>query len=52
MAIRAWIDSDLSLAMKLLQWAQPEHDQQPRSERPKGSQPHGDDEQNWGLRTA
>tara|TARA_E500000331_G_scaffold44707_2_gene37428 strand:- start:1728 stop:2000 length:273 start_codon:yes stop_codon:yes gene_type:complete len=52
MAIRAWIDGDLRLALRLLQWAQPEHNQPTRSEGPKNAHSHGDDEQNWGLRTA
>ena len=25
MAIRAWLDADLRLALRLLQWAQPNH---------------------------
>jgi hypothetical protein len=25
MAIRAWMDGDLRLAVRLLQWAQPDH---------------------------
>jgi hypothetical protein len=25
MAIRAWMDGDLRLALRLLQWAQPDH---------------------------
>ena len=52
MAIRAWTDGDLRLALRLLQWAQPEHNQPSRSERPNGSHSKGDDAQNWGLRTA
>ena len=52
MAIRAWIDGDLRLALRLLQWAQPENNHPTRSEGPKNSHSHGDDEQNWGLRTA
>ena len=52
MAIRAWTDGDLRLALRLLQWAQPEHNQPSRPERPKSSHFKGDDEQDWGLRTA
>ena len=52
MAIRAWIDGDLRLALRLLQWAQPDHNHPTRSEGRKNSHSHGDDEQNWGLRTA
>ena len=29
MAIRAWMDGDLRLALRLLQWAQPEESQPP-----------------------
>jgi len=29
MAIRAWMDGDLRLALRLLQWAQPNHKQNP-----------------------
>ncbi|KGG16918.1 hypothetical protein EV06_0765 [Prochlorococcus sp. MIT 0602] len=28
MAIKAWIDGDMRLAMRLLQWAQPEENKQ------------------------
>ena len=52
MAIRAWIDGDLRLSLRLLQWAQPEHNQSSRPERPNGSRVKRDDEQDWGLRTA
>ena len=52
MAIRAWTDGDLRLAMRLLQWAQPEHNQPPNSKRANVSHTKKDDEQNWGLRTA
>ena len=52
MAIRAWMDGDLRLAMRLLQWAQPEHNQPTRSEAANNTHSHGDDDQNWGLRTA
>ena len=52
MAIRAWIDGDLRLALRLLQWAQPEYNQSSRPERPNGSRAKRDDEQDWGLRTA
>ena len=52
MAIRAWTDGDLRLAMRLLQWAQPEHNQPPNSKRSNVSHTKKDDEQNWGLRTA
>ena len=52
MAIRAWTDGDLRLALRLLQWAQPEHNQPSRPERPNGSRAKRDDKQDWGLRTA
>jgi hypothetical protein len=52
MAIRAWTDGDLRLAMRLLQWAQPEHNQPPNTKPATITHPKKDDEQNWGLRTA
>ena len=52
MAIRAWTDGDLRLAIRLLQWAQPEHNQLPNSKRANDTLTKGDDEQSWGLRTA
>ncbi len=52
MAIRAWTDGDLRLAMRLLQWAQPEHNQPPNAKPANDTVSKEDDEQSWGLRTA
>ncbi len=52
MAIRAWIDSDLRLALRLLQWAQPEQSQSSSSVLNNESQQKTEEEQDWGLRTA
>ena len=51
MAIRAWTDGDLRLALRLLQWAQPEHNQTTQPEQPNSAHSSADDE-NWKLRTA
>ncbi len=41
MALRAWMDGDLSLALRLLQWAQPENEQaEKKSENNKDQQWH------------
>ena len=52
MAIRAWTDGDLRLAMRLLQWAQPEHNHPPNSKRANRTVSKSDGEQDWDLRTA
>ncbi len=52
MAIRAWIDNDLRLALRLLQWAQPEQSPSSSSLLNNESQQKTEEEQDWGLRTA
>ena len=52
MAIRAWMDGDLRLALRLLQWAQPELNQTTdASIAPDGSH-NRQRHQDWGLEAA
>jgi len=53
MAIRAWMDGDLRLALRLLQWAQPELESNAGDDFEHGDTP-GDDAQNgdWLLQPA
>lgn len=52
MAIRAWIDSDLRLAIRLLEWAQPKQIQSSSSLLHGESESKSQDKKDWGLRTA
>jgi len=52
MAIRAWMDGDLRLALRLLQWAQPELNQTTSESHPPDSSLDNQDHQIWGLEAA
>ena len=52
MAIRAWMDGDLRLALRLLQWAQPEMGQATSASLTPDSTHNNQGHQNWGLEAA
>ena len=52
MAIRAWMDADLRLALRLLQWAQPELNQLADPSLEADSGLNNADERDWGFRAA
>ena len=52
MAIRAWMDADLRLALRLLQWAQPELNQTIDSSLATDSGLNNLEERDWGFRAA
>jgi|TARA_B100000073_G_scaffold290807_1_gene253630 hypothetical protein len=52
MAIRAWMDGDLRLALRLLQWAQPELSQTTNASLAPDSAHNNQGHQNWGLEAA
>lgn len=52
MAIRAWMDGDLRLALRLLQWAQPEASQSGSSASPSEPPLNNQDDSDWMLQVA
>ena len=52
MAIRAWMDGDLRLALRLLQWAQPESTQSGSSTSPIEPSINNQDDSDWMLQVA
>ena len=52
MAIRAWMDGDLRLALRLLQWAQPELNQPTNASMAPDASLNHQSHQNWGLEAA
>ena len=52
MAIRAWMDGDLRLALRLLQWAQPELNQTSHASMAPDASLNHQSHQNWGLEAA
>tara|TARA_Y100000589_G_C26945283_1_gene544122 strand:+ start:119 stop:391 length:273 start_codon:yes stop_codon:yes gene_type:complete len=52
MAIRAWMDGDLRLALRLLQWAQPELNQTTEPSLGVDSPLNNQDDQDWNFQAA
>jgi hypothetical protein len=52
MAIRAWMDGDLRLALRLLQWAQPELNQKTDLSVEADSPLNNRDDQDWNFQAA
>ena len=52
MAIRAWMDGDLRLALRLLQWAQPELNQTTNASMAPDASLNHQRHQDWGLEAA
>lgn len=53
MAIRAWMDGDLRLALRLLQWAQPDLQQATANATNADSpQPNPQDDSDWAFQAA
>ena len=52
MAIRAWMDGDLRLALRLLQWAQPESSQSVPPSTPGEPSLNNQDDSDWMLQVA
>lgn len=52
MAIRAWMDGDLRLALRLLQWAQPEAPQSDSTASPIEPSLNNQDDSDWMLQVA
>jgi len=52
MAIRAWMDGDLRLALRLLQWAQPELNQTTEPSLGADSPLNNQDDQDWNFQAA
>ena len=52
MAIRAWMDADLRLALRLLQWAQPELNQTTDPSLATDAGLNNLDQRDWGFRAA
>ena len=52
MAIRAWMDGDLRLALRLLQWAQPEAPQPDSPASPIEPSLNNQDDSDWMLQVA